>query len=498
MDLKGELERLFQASDASAKSHASPMPMLSSKGVPIETLIDIVQSGGEVKTGIDVFNRNGVLLLEKNTLIKEAKPLLVIRQNGIFQVPISPSNQGGLWDASGREIELAPEDKPDRKPEAGEPREEAPPPPRLIEARIRDIEEMKAEAAVKFKKAKDNIQKTVMQIKESGGFFEMDTVQHTVAELTDFLLENEKAFSFLTREIFLADDFLFNHSINVCTIGTAVLRQFNAHFSQSISDHLRKAIPGTEDPKTGNTDSFICYSPEEIQDMAIGFFIHDIGKTIIPEHILNKPSRLTEKEQMVFKTHSYQRGVEILNKNDVSNPFIRNIVKNHHAALYTGEKDSYPLGRAPNEIPAYVKICKLADIYDAMTSKRHSQEAQNPIRVVTSIIRTYANKDPVLQFILHAFISAVGIWPPGSIVYLNNRQMAYVIDSKGPIVLPFTDTRGKPLASRPDCIDFGGNTNPDIGPAIDSRDPLLSPREVYDMLPPFLRDGLFGNAGSGR
>jgi HD-GYP domain-containing protein (c-di-GMP phosphodiesterase class II) len=498
MDLKGELERLFQASDASAKSHSAPMPMLSSKGVPIETLIDIVQNGGEVKTGIDVFNRNGVLLLEKNTRIKDIKQLLIIRQNGIFQVPISPSNQGGLWDAGGREIELAPEDKPFKKPETDSPGGEALPPPRLLETRIRDIREMTAEAAVKFNKAKENIRKTVMQIKESGGFFDLDTVQHTVADLTDFLLENENAFSFLTREIFLADDFLFNHSINVCTIGTTVLRQFNTHFSRSISDHLRKVIPGAEDPKSENAESFICYSPEEIQDMAIGFFIHDIGKTIVPEHILNKTSRLTEKEQTVFKAHSYQRGVEILNKNDVSNPFIRNIVKNHHAALYSGENEGYPLGKAPNEIPAYVKICKLADIYDTMTSMRHSQEALNPIRVVTSIIRTYANKDPVLQFILHAFISAVGIWPPGSIVYLKNRQMAYVIDSKGPIVLPFTDTQGQPLKSRPDFIDFGGNTNPDTGPAIDSRDPLISPKEVYQMLPPFLRNSLFADAGPNR
>jgi HD-GYP domain-containing protein (c-di-GMP phosphodiesterase class II) len=498
MDLKEELERLFKASDASAESRPTPRPFLSSKGIPIETLMDIVQSGGEVQTGLDVFNKNGVLLLEKSTRINDIKPLLVIRQNGIFQVPISPQNQGGLWDASGREIEITPEDKPVEKPEETPPGQETPHIPPSLETRIREINEIRNEASLKHKKAKENIRKTVMQIKESGGFFDMDAVQHTVAELSDFLLENENAFSFLTREIFLAGDFLFNHSINVCTIGMAVLKQFNMNFSRSISDHLRKVIPGTENPGTDNADSFIYYSPEEIQDMAIGFFIHDIGKTAVPEHILNKTSRLTEKEQRVFKTHSYQRGVEILNKNDVSNPFIRNIVKSHHAALYSGEKEGYPIGKAPNEVPAYVKICKLADIYDAMTSKRPSQEALNPIRVVTSIIRTYANKDPVLQFICHAFISAVGIWPPGSIVFLKNRQMAYVIDSKGPIVLPFTDPTGQPLATKSDFIDFSGNTNPDTGPAIDSRDPLISPKEVYQMLPPFLRDSLFGDAGPNR
>jgi len=494
MDLKVELEKLFQNSDSIADSRPGAMPLLSARGVPIETLMDIVQSGGEVQTGIDVFNKNGVLLIEKNARIKNIKPLMIIQQNGILEVPISPANQGGLWDNTGRQIELMAEDKLEEPPDTPLPGSEAPAVPQPLEARILEIIHIKAEAADKYQSAKESIRNTVMHIKKSGGKFDMEAVQHTVTELTDFLLEKENAFSFLTREIFLANEFLFNHSINVCTIGTMVLKQFNTHFSQSISDHLSSVIPGTRGGGIDSTGSFIYYSPEDIRDMAIGFFLHDIGKTAIPENILNKSSRLTEKELLVFKTHSYQRGIEILNRNNVSNPFIRNIVKSHHASLYTGEGGGYPVGKAPNEIPAYVKICRLADIYDAMTSKRPNEEAHNPIRVVTNIIRTYANKDPVLQFILHAFISAVGIWPPGSIVYLTNHQMAYVIDSKGPIVLPFTDTKGRPLtSSKADYINIGGNTRPETGPVIDSRDPLLSPKEVYQMMPPFLRKSLYGD-----
>jgi len=102
MNLKEELERLFQTSDGSSTGRSVSAPRLSAKGVPVETLMDIVQSGGKVRTGIDIFNRNGVLLLEKNKRITDIKPLLIMRQNGIFEVPISPRNRGGLWDASGR------------------------------------------------------------------------------------------------------------------------------------------------------------------------------------------------------------------------------------------------------------------------------------------------------------------------------------------------------------------------------------------------------------
>jgi HD-GYP domain-containing protein (c-di-GMP phosphodiesterase class II) len=488
MNLKEELERLFQASDM---PQTPTSPLLKSKGVPIETLIDIVQEGGEVRTGIDILNKKGVLLLEKNVRITDPKPLLTIRQNGIFEVPINMKNKGGLWDRHGREIDLIPE-------AASVPTKPASLPPAAfstLEARIKEINDIKAEAAEKHRKAKVNIRKTVENIKESDGIFDMAMVQDTVRDLTAFLLEKENAFSYLTREIFLSKEFLFNHSINVCTIGTAILKRFNALFSRSISRHLKNLVPGAKGGTQDGPLPFTYYSPEEIQDMAIGFFLHDIGKTAIPENILNKPSRLSDKELELVKTHSYQKGPAILRKNNVTDLFIRNIIKHHHAPLYLEERGGYPREKAPNEIPVYVKICKIADIYDAMTSKRSYEEAFNPIHVITKIIRTYAQKDPMLQFVLHAFVNTVGIRPPGSIVYLTNRQMAYVIDSNGPIVLPFTDTHGAPLKAKADFIDFGNIRDP--GFSIDSRDPDISPKEAFKLIPSFLRTSLFGKTGGG-
>lgn len=484
MNLKEELERLFLSDDASLGTHSAAKPLLNAKGVPIEELIDIVTMGGEVQTGIDIFNKNGVLLLEKSARIKDPKPLLIIRQNGIFEVPISRKNRGGLWDAKGKPIEIA--HKPDtvEAPPEAAPEDLTPITLPSLETRLREIDETKDEIAERQQRAKESMRGTVLELKKSGGRFDVNRVRKSVTELTDFLEEDEKAVSFLAREIFLADEFLFNHSVNVCAIGTVILKHFNTQFSHSISSHLQKLIPGTQ----GHPESFLYYSPEDIRNMAIGYFLHDIGKTAIPERILNKPSRLTEAELEISKSHSYRKGMALLEKNNITNSFIQNIVRDHHAPLYPEETGGYPRGKATNEIPPYVKICKIADIYDAMTSKRFHSDALNPIRVVTSIIRTYANKDPMLQFILHAFVGTVGIHPPGSIVYLTNRQMAYIIDSRGPIVLPFTDTRGLSLATKSDYIDLGS----DARLAVDSRDPVITPREAYKLLPSFLKSSLFG------
>ena len=494
MNLQEELERLFNSGDITDENRGNKPPALNAKGVSIDTLIDIVQKGGNVKTGIDIISKKGVLLLDKDVRIQSIKPLLIIRQNGIFQVPFNPRNQGGIWDEGGKRIPLSTDSDKHEEPPEHENIDVVPSPDHpTVEARIREINDIKAEATVKYHKAKENIRKTIENIRRSGGIFDMNLVENTVTELCTFLNEKENAFSYMTKEIFLSDDFLLNHSINVCTISTAILKKFNAHFSGVINNHLKTYSSGNPGRREDSSALFTYYFPEEIQDMAIGYFLHDIGKTAIPESILNKPARLTDKEFKVMKTHSFEKGTAILEKNNITNAFTRNIVRYHHAPLFRGENNGYPLDKAPEELPPYVKICKIADIYDAMTSKRSYGDALNPIRVVTRLFRTYAQKDPLLQFILHAFVNTVGLHPPGSVVYLTNQQMAYVLDSRGPIVLPFTDAQGHPLKRKADPMDFGNTAKSTGNLAIDSREPLITPKEAYSSLPLYLKRMLFSD-----
>jgi len=128
-----------------------------------------------------------------------------------------------------------------------------------------------------------------------------------------------------------------------------------------------------------------------------------------------------------------------------------------------------------------------------MTSKRCYKDAFNPINVVTNIFRVYANKDPFLQVILHSFVKIIGIYPPGSILSLRNGQMGYVLLSNGPVILPFTDTKGQPLPNKPDPIDLG-NINIVETPQmqIDKRKPFKAPAEVLDLLPSYITNLLKG------
>jgi hypothetical protein len=102
------------------------------------------------------------------------------------------------------------------------------------------------------------------------------------------------------------------------------------------------------------------------------------------------------------------------------------------------------------------------------------------------LFNKYANKDKVLQLILHSFINVVGLCPPSSIVFLSNGQLAYVLDGNGPLLVPFTDTNGSTLTAKPDPIDLGDKKS--AGElTIDRQAPIVFPIELYNKLPPYLR-----------
>jgi len=452
----------------------------------IDTLIEIVTRGGTVKTGVDIFNTKNILLLEKDVPVNDVHILLHIKENGIADIPINPDYAGGMWDKNGKEIPL--------KPKRNEPSEKTNPIEfSTVENRIREINDLKIQASEKYNNAKGSIKKVIQDIMSTGGEFDYAVVEETVIDLFNFITENRNAFSYLTKEIFSYDDYLYNHSINVCTIGTAILKVFNDEFGNTINKYLESfSFVSLNDDDDDESDvSFIYYFPDELYEMSLGFFLHDIGKVMIPDAIINKKGKLSKEEFNMVMKHSFEKGIELLQKNRITSPFVNNIVKYHHGNLFRYEPRCYPKDKRHFEIPSYVSVCKLADIYDAMTSRRCYKEAFSPTGVVTDIFHQYAEKDRMLQFILHSFVKAIGIYPPGSIVLLLNKQMAYILDSEGPLIIIFTDSSGNPLRSKQNPINLGDKNSETAGLKIDRRQAPSSPKECYDILPTYLKEMCF-------
>lgn len=105
--------------------------------------------------------------------------------------------------------------------------------------------------------------------------------------------------------------------------------------------------------------------------------LHDIGKVAIPDAILLKPGRLTPEEFEVMKTHAAhgEATIEAILKEYPGTPFLemaRDIAGSHHER-YDGR--GYPRGLAGSDIPLAARIMALADVYDALTSRRVYKEA---------------------------------------------------------------------------------------------------------------------------
>ncbi len=460
--------------------------------VSIDKLIEVVEKGGKIRTGIDIFNRRGRLILEKDVLVCEIKPLLNVKKFGVSRVPIVSSNAGGVWDKNGKGVSLdLPKLTPDLQKEEGSAKKST---PGEVDRIIQEICEMKDIASKKYRKAKSCIKQVLASIQETGGDFDCQPIQDTVSDLCDFVSINDNAFSYLTREIFTYNDYELNHSINVCTIGTVVMNKFNRSLNAMVNNSLQSTMVSTlNNSYKSKRSSFSYCLPDDLRDISMGFFLHDMGMVLVDKQIINKEGKLTDAEFELVKSHSLSKGVELLERNGLANPYFKNISLYHHAKLFDDEVRCYPKAKKPEEVPPYVKVCKLADIYDAMTSKRSYKEAHNPVEVVAEIFYKYAEKDRLLQMILHSFVKAVGICPPGSIVGLTNGQLAYVLDSEGPTLLPITDISGQTLRDKPDLLVLEKDVDGMQGVKIDRRKPLLSPIEAYKILPTYLVKTLFSD-----
>lgn len=108
----------------------------------------------------------------------------------------------------------------------------------------------------------------------------------------------------------------------------------------------------------------------DIQALTTGALLHDIGKLGVPDHILNKPGRLTPAEMEKMKIHSTV-GASILEKVNFPYPVIET-VKYHHE-MWNG--NGYPKGLVKEEIPLTARILSVADAYDTLRGARPYRSA---------------------------------------------------------------------------------------------------------------------------
>jgi putative two-component system response regulator len=122
---------------------------------------------------------------------------------------------------------------------------------------------------------------------------------------------------------------------------------------------------------------------KEVQNILYAAPMHDVGKIGIPDSILLKPSKLTDEEFEIIKTHSTIGGKILANSKSETLMVAEQIALSHHEK-WNGK--GYPQGLTGDNIPLVGRIVGLVDVFDALTSKRPYKDPF-PVEVAIDIIK---------------------------------------------------------------------------------------------------------------
>ena len=158
----------------------------------------------------------------------------------------------------------------------------------------------------------------------------------------------------------------------------------------------------------------------EIHDIGVSGLLHDIGKTMIPNEILNKPGRLTDDEFNIMKKHSVYGYNMLKDRKDLNNSILMGVLQHHERIDGTG----YPLGFDAPKICQFAKILSVADVYDALVTKRPYKDALSQ-RDAVEMLMSMTNQLDI--GVMRAFMSSMILYPVDSIVQLSNGEKARVV-----------------------------------------------------------------------
>ena len=163
-----------------------------------------------------------------------------------------------------------------------------------------------------------------------------------------------------------------------------------------------------------------------LREFGLSALMHDIGKVKTPTEILNKPEKLDDREFEIMKRHTVD-GAEILRRTPEMPTLAPVVAFEHHLRL---DGTGYPNGVSRGQLNLATMLCGVADVYDAMRSQRHYQEAFPTDRILAVLKRNDGKQFD--QNLVRRFAQLVGIYPVGNLVRLSTNEIAVVLKAYAP------------------------------------------------------------------
>jgi len=276
---------------------------------------------------------------------------------------------------------------------------------------------------------------------------QLKTARRLIQAMVD-LIGRDESFLIGMTNIKNYDDYIVNHSTNVAVL--------------SLCFGLRLGL-----------------EKQELTELGLSAFFHDIGKLDIPEEILDKKDKLSEEERKIMEKHTLHGVEKLLSLKDSSCLPVKTLyvtLEHHLWANLSG----YPKYWKRNKINLFSKIIKICDFFDSVTTERPYRDYVLTRDQALSVMleKSGTEFDPVL---LKVFASMVGVYPIGSLVALNTEELGIVVEANPEIALMLrpkvkliTDKNGKKIDG--EIIDLT-EMDPTKGEYIRSIVKSLDPRQ---------------------
>lgn len=285
-----------------------------------------------------------------------------------------------------------------------------------------DVSGEMATARSAFDYARD-MAKGIMADIRLGKTLDMNQAREVVDDCVGSVLRNGDALLLLTK-LKEKHEYTAEHCLNVCILTATFARHLGM-----LEDEIRK--------------------------LALCGLLHDIGKSRIPDKILNKPSTLTPEEYRIIQEHPVHGRDVLMGVSRVEHSCV-DVAYNHHERM---DGLGYPRGLKSTQIPYYAKIVALADAYDAITSNRSYDKGRASMEALDIIHRGKGKQFD--EELAKEFIQCIGIYPPGSVVILNSGEVGIITASnpknklKPKVLLVRNEQQGKREKYR--LIDLSGS-----------------------------------------
>ncbi|OGJ93949.1 MAG: hypothetical protein A2248_06935 [Candidatus Raymondbacteria bacterium RIFOXYA2_FULL_49_16] len=274
-------------------------------------------------------------------------------------------------------------------------------------------ETYKASVVDQYSASVTDTKELLMRIR-AGQHISGDSIKHIVKSFIDTYLNDKHMLINLSNARSPEQDYVFSHSLNVCLMAISIA-----------------ASQG--------------FNKEQVLDIGIGAFLHDVGALFIPEEIRFKAGPLSADELYEVKKHPMV-GVHAIER-------IKNLPATAAFVCYQSHerenRQGYPKQRGGRLIHNFAKIVSIADVYESLTADRPYRKGLVPYKAMEFILRATKN----LFFdsgIVKAFLEFASLFPVGSLVKLNTGEIAKVIRSNHehyarPVVSVLVDAYNQPI-----------------------------------------------------